>query len=147
MPLPLPKVPQPSGVTPQPIKTRSRALCAQARGFEAPRSCADLRKFGDLSFGLGDAQNLFNCEACPLAAGRLRKVKSSSQKNGSGAGVRSTKGDIELRLWLSGPRIGWFRPGISLGREDLHPRLPSWRRYEYREVLKASKHGQPITNA
>ena len=30
-----------------------------------------------------------------------------------------------MRLWLSGPRIGWFRPGISLGREDLHPRLPS----------------------
>jgi hypothetical protein len=73
-------------------------------------SCADLREFGDLSFGLGDALNLFNSEACQLAAGRLRKAKSSSQKNGSGAGVRSTKGNIALRLWLSGPRIGWFRP-------------------------------------
>jgi hypothetical protein len=104
---------------------------------------------GDLSFGFGDALNLFNREACPLAAGRLRKAKSSSQKNGSGAGVRFKKGNIELRLWLSGPRIGWFRHGISLGREDVHPRLPSWRRYEYREALKAyaTKHGQPITDA
>jgi len=94
----------------------------RSRGFEAPRSCADLREFGDLSFGFGDALNIFNREACPLAAGRLRKAKSSSQKNGSGAGVRFKKGNIELRLWLSGPRIGWFRHGISLGREDVHPR-------------------------
>jgi hypothetical protein len=38
-----------------------------------------------------------------------------------------------MRLWISGPHIlgGLVRPGISLGREDLHPRLPSWRRFEY----------------
>ena len=47
---------------------------------------------------------------------------------------RLKKGNIELRLWLSGPRIGWFRPGISLGRDDLHPRLPSYRRYELRRA-------------
>jgi hypothetical protein len=41
-----------------------------------------------------------------------------------------------MRFWLSGPRIGWFRPGISLGHEDLHPRLPSWRRYELRHGLQ-----------
>jgi len=54
-----------------------------------------------------------------------------------------------MRLWLSGPRIGWFRPGISIGPEDIRRRLPSWRRDEYREALKAyaAKHGQPITNA
>jgi hypothetical protein len=67
----------------------------------------------NLSFGLGDALNLFNHEAPPLAAERLRKAKSSCQQNGGGAGVRLKKGNIELRLWLSGPRIGWFRPGIS----------------------------------
>ena len=41
-----------------------------------------------------------------------------------------------MRFWLSGPRIGWFRPGISLGHEDLHPRLPSWRRYELHHGLQ-----------
>ena len=41
-----------------------------------------------------------------------------------------------MRFWLSGPRIGWFRPRISLGHEDLHPRLPSWRRYELRHGLQ-----------
>jgi hypothetical protein len=54
-----------------------------------------------------------------------------------------------MRLWLSGPRIGWFRPGNSIGSEDNRRRLPSWRRDEYREALKAyaAKHGQSITNA
>jgi hypothetical protein len=23
-----------------------------------------------------------------------------------------------MRFWLSGPRIGWFRPGVSFGPED-----------------------------
>jgi hypothetical protein len=44
-----------------------------------------------LSFGLGDALNLFNREAPPLAAERLRKAKSSCQQNGGGAGVRLKK--------------------------------------------------------
>ena len=56
-----------------------------------------------------------------------------------------------MRIWLSGPRIlgGLVCPGISPGREDLHPRLPSWRRHEYREALKAyaAKHGKPMSNA
>ena len=36
-----------------------------------------------------------------------------------------------MRIWFSGPRIlhGPVRPGISLGREDWNPRLPSYRRY------------------
>ena len=55
-----------------------------------------------------------------------------------------------MRLWLSGPRIlgGLIRPGISLGREDFAPRLPAWRKHEYREALKkyAAKHGEPMSN-
>jgi hypothetical protein len=43
-----------------------------------------------------------------------------------------------MRLWLSGPRLfnGLVRPGISLGREDFRPHLPSWRRYELRYGLQ-----------
>jgi hypothetical protein len=55
-----------------------------------------------------------------------------------------------MRLWISGPRLfeGLVRPGISLGREDLRHRLPSWH-HEYQEALKAwaAKYGQPITDA
>ena len=54
-----------------------------------------------------------------------------------------------MRLWLSGPRIlrGLVRPGISLGREDLYPRLPSYRRYELRHGLQeaAKARGEPMT--
>ena len=54
-----------------------------------------------------------------------------------------------MRFWLSGPRIlgGLIRPGISLGREDLHPRLPSYRRYELRHGLQeaAKARGEPMT--
>jgi hypothetical protein len=54
-----------------------------------------------------------------------------------------------MRLWLSGPRIlnGLVRPGISLGREDFRPRLPSWRRYELRHGLQeaAKARGEPMT--
>lgn len=56
-----------------------------------------------------------------------------------------------MRLWLSGPRIlnGLVRPGISLGREDLHPRLPAWRRYELRHGLQeaAKARGETFTRA
>ncbi len=55
-----------------------------------------------------------------------------------------------MRLWLSGPRLfnGLVRPGISLGREDLLPRLPSWRRYELRKGLQtaAKARGKPLTD-
>ena len=54
-----------------------------------------------------------------------------------------------MRLWLSGPRIlrGLVRPGISLGREDWNPRLPSYRRYELRHGLQeaAKARGQTMT--
>ncbi len=42
---------------------------------------------------------------------------------------------------------GLLRPGISLGREDLRPRLPSWRRYELRTQLKAGAiaRAEPMT--
>ena len=54
-----------------------------------------------------------------------------------------------MRLWLSGPRIlrGLVRPGISLGREDWNPRLPSYRRYELRHGLQeaAKARGEPMT--
>ena len=33
------------------------------------------------------------------------------------AGVESA-----MRFWLSGPRIGWFRPGVSFGPEDFRRR-------------------------
>jgi len=51
--------------------------------------------------------------------------------------------DKKMRLWLSGPRIlnGLVRPGISLGREDWNPRLPSYRRYELRKGLQAAAEG------
>jgi hypothetical protein len=41
------------------------------------------------------------------------------------------------------------RPGISIGPEDVRQRLPSWRRNEYCQALKAfaAKHGKPITDA
>jgi len=32
---------------------------------------------------------------------------------------------------------GLVRPGISIGPEDVRPRLPSWRRNEYCQALKA----------
>jgi hypothetical protein len=54
-----------------------------------------------------------------------------------------------MRVWFSGPRLfnGLVRPGISLGREDWRPRLPSWRRYELREGLQAAAvaRGKPMT--
>ena len=54
-----------------------------------------------------------------------------------------------MRRWLSGPRIlcGLVRPGISLGREDWNPRLPSYRRYELRHGLQeaAKACGEPMT--
>jgi hypothetical protein len=39
------------------------------------------------------------------------------------------------------------RPGISLGREDFRPHLPSWRRYELRHGLQeaAKARGEPLT--
>ena len=39
------------------------------------------------------------------------------------------------------------RPGISLGREDWNPRLPSYRRYELRHGLQegAKARGEPMT--
>jgi hypothetical protein len=59
--------------------------------------------------------------------------------------------EIELRFWLSGPLVlnGLVRPGISIGPEDVRQRLPSWRRNEYCQALKAfaAKHGKPITDA
>ena len=62
---------------------------------------------------------------------------------------QGTEREIELRFWLSGPRMfgGLIRPGILLGREDLHPRLPSWRRYELRHGLQegAKARGEPMT--
>jgi hypothetical protein len=48
----------------------------------------------------------------------------------------------KMRIWLSGPRIlgGLIRPGVSFGREDWNPRLPSYRRYALRHGLqKAAK--------
>jgi hypothetical protein len=55
----------------------------------------------------------------------------------------------QMRLWLSGPRIlnCLVRPGISLGREDWNPRLPSYRRYELRKGLRAAAEarGEPMT--
>jgi hypothetical protein len=58
---------------------------------------------------------------------------------------------VIVRFWLSGLRLfnGLVRPGISLGREDFRrPRLPSWRKYEYRKALKAyaEKHGEHLTD-
>jgi hypothetical protein len=54
-----------------------------------------------------------------------------------------------MRFWLSGPRIlnGLVRPGISLGREDWRPRLPSYRRYELRKGLQAAAEarGEPMS--
>ena len=54
-----------------------------------------------------------------------------------------------MRIWLSGPRIlhGLVRPGISLGREDWSPRLPSYRRYELRHGLQeaAKARGETMT--
>jgi hypothetical protein len=54
-----------------------------------------------------------------------------------------------MRLWFSGPRLfnGLVRPGISLGREDWNPRLPSYRRYELRKGLQAAAkaRGEPMT--
>jgi hypothetical protein len=54
-----------------------------------------------------------------------------------------------LRFWLSGPRIlkGLVRPGISIGPEDVHPHLPSYRRYELRKGLQeaAKARGEPMT--
>ena len=54
-----------------------------------------------------------------------------------------------MELWLSGPRIlrGLVRPGISLGREDWNPRLPSYRRYELRHGLQeaAKARGEAMT--
>jgi hypothetical protein len=54
-----------------------------------------------------------------------------------------------MRFWLSGPRIlnGLVRPGISLGREDWQPHLPSWRRYELRKGLQAAAEarGEPMS--
>jgi hypothetical protein len=56
---------------------------------------------------------------------------------------------VTVRFWLSGPRIlnGLVRPGISLGREDWNPRLPSYRRYELRKGLQAAAEarGEPMT--
>jgi len=42
---------------------------------------------------------------------------------------------------------GLIRPGISLGREDFHPRLPSYKRYELRKGLQAAAEarGEPMT--
>lgn len=28
-----------------------------------------------------------------------------------------------MRFWLSGPRIGWFRPGVSFSAQDLRPQV------------------------
>jgi hypothetical protein len=54
-----------------------------------------------------------------------------------------------MRFWLSGPRMfnGLVRPGISLGREDWNPRLPSYRRYELRKGLQAAAEarGEPMS--
>jgi hypothetical protein len=54
-----------------------------------------------------------------------------------------------MRFWLSGPRIlkGLVRPGVSFGREDFRPRLPSYRRYELRKGLQeaAKARGEPMT--
>ncbi len=56
-----------------------------------------------------------------------------------------------MRFWLSGPLIlnELARPSQSIGPEDVRPRLPSLRRYEYSQALKAwaAKHGKPITDA
>ena len=54
-----------------------------------------------------------------------------------------------MRVWFSGPRLfrSLVRPGISLGREDLQPRLPSYRRYELRHGLReaAKARGEAMT--
>jgi hypothetical protein len=56
-----------------------------------------------------------------------------------------------MRFWLSGPLIlnELTRPSKSIGPEDVRARLPSLRRYEYSQALKAcaAKHGNPITDA
>jgi hypothetical protein len=40
-------------------------------------------------------------------------------------------------------------PAYRLAAKTCTPRLPSWRRHEYREALKAyaAKHGKPMSNA
>jgi hypothetical protein len=57
--------------------------------------------------------------------------------------------EIELRLWLSDPRIldGVVRPGTSIGSEDVRPRLPAWLRSELRKQLqeKITSDGKPVT--
>jgi hypothetical protein len=54
-----------------------------------------------------------------------------------------------MRVWFSGPRLfnGLVRPGISLGREDWNPRLPSYRRYELWKGLQAAAEarGEPMS--
>jgi hypothetical protein len=54
-----------------------------------------------------------------------------------------------MRFWLSAPRIlhGLVRPGISLGREDWNPRIPSWRKVELRHGLQeaAKARGETLT--
>lgn len=54
-----------------------------------------------------------------------------------------------MRVWFSGPRLfrSLVRPGISLGREDLQPRLPSYRCYELRHGLReaAKARGEAMT--
>jgi hypothetical protein len=53
-----------------------------------------------------------------------------------------------MRFFPSGLRIfhGLTRPGISIDPEDMRSSLPPWRRYEYREALKAwaAKYGKPM---
>ena len=55
-----------------------------------------------------------------------------------------------MKVWLSCPSIGSLRPGILVGPKDFRlPRLPSRRRHEYREALKAwaAKHSRTMTIA
>jgi len=52
-----------------------------------------------------------------------------------------------MRYWLSFRGPFGTRPGFSIGPEDIHPRLPSYRRYELRHGLQeaAKARGEPMT--
>jgi len=78
-----------------------------------------------------------------------RQAPRAPHGGGSLGETKVEKETNKMRIWLSGPRMfnGLVRPGISLGREDWSPRLPSWRRYELRKGLQAAAEarGEPMS--